>query len=237
MLNMQAQARPMLPPTMVMKQKIPQEDAHNRLTLLMKLRSAGIRDTAVLNAMERVPRELFVNHPFNDRAYEDTALPIECGQTISQPTVVAWMTAALDLKPRMRVLEIGTGSGYQSVVLSHLCRMVYSIERYDNLLKQAKQRFHDLKIKNITTRSGDGYKGWPEAAPFDRIIATAAAPEVPQALLDQLSEEGGIMVIPIGPESGEQWLMKYTRTREGITERTLMGVRFVPMVAGSHSKV
>lgn len=214
-----------------MKQNESPEET-NRLTLLMQLRSAGVRDTAVLNAMEKTPREAFVSHPFEPRAYEDTALPIECGQTISQPRVVAWMTDALELKPRMRVLEIGTGSGYQAAVLSHLCRMVYSIERHKPLHAQARDRFKALGIKNITTRCGDGYKGWTEAAPFDRIIATAAAPKVPPALLDQLNPEGGILVIPIGEESGEQWLMKYTLTREGLTERPLMRVRFVPMVEG-----
>ncbi len=227
MLNTTTQPRIIAPPL-----AMPKKEDTNRVKLLMQLRSAGIRDTAVLGAMERVPRELFVSHPFTERAYEDTALPIECGQTISQPAIVAWMTAALDLKPRMRVLEIGTGSGYQAAVLSHLCRMVYSIERHDSLLKQAKERFKTLKLKNITTRCGDGYKGWPEAAPFDRIIATAAAPKVPQALIDQLNPEGGILVIPVGEEAGEQWLMKYTRTLEGITERAMMSVRFVPMLPG-----
>lgn len=207
------------------------EDA-DKVKLLMQLRLAGIRDTAILSAMERVPRDRFINHPFTDRAYEDTALPIDCGQTISQPSVVAAMTLALALQPRMRVLEIGTGSGYQTAILSQLCRMVYTMERFSNLQKQAKSRFHELKLSNITARTGDGYKGWPEAAPFDRIIVTAAAPEIPEALLDQLSDKQGVMVIPLGRESGEQWLVRFVKTPEKITEEVLMRTRFVPMVAG-----
>jgi protein-L-isoaspartate(D-aspartate) O-methyltransferase len=142
------------------------------------------------------------------------------------------MTTALALQPRMRVLEIGTGSGYQTAVLSHLCRMVYTLERFGNLQQQAKTRFSELKLRNITARTGDGYKGWPEAAPFDRIMVTAAAPEIPEILLDQLSDKNGIMVIPMGPEGGEQWLMRYIKTSQGITEEALMRTRFVPMVQG-----
>lgn len=207
-------------------------DDADKVKLLMQLRSAGIRDTAVLNAMERVPRDRFINHPFTDRAYEDTALPIDCGQTISQPSVVGMMTLALDIQPRMRVLEIGTGSGYQTAVLSHLCRMVYTIERFGNLQQQAKIRFHELKLRNITARTGDGYKGWPEAAPFDRIIVTAAAPQIPEALLDQLSDKQGVMVIPVGEEAGEQWLVRLVKTPYEITEEVLTKTRFVPMVPG-----
>ncbi len=208
------------------------EAAAEKLMLLMRLRSAGIRDNTILNALERVPRDMFINHPFTDRAYEDTALPIECGQTISQPSIVAWMTQALNLQSRHRVLEIGTGSGYQSAVLSHLCRMVYTIERYEPLLQLARSRFEALKLRNINTRSGDGYKGWAESAPFDRIMITAAAPEIPASLVDQLSDQNGVMVLPVGEDISEQWLVRVIKTPEGITEENLMKVRFVPMLPG-----
>jgi protein-L-isoaspartate(D-aspartate) O-methyltransferase len=208
------------------------DEEAEKLKLVMKLRSAGIRDVAILNALERIPRELFVNHPFNERAFEDIALPIDCGQTISQPSVVGIMTMALHLQPRQRVLEIGTGSGYQTAVLSQLCRMVYTLERYDTLKRQACTRFQTLQLRNITARTGDGYKGWPEAAPFDRILVTAAAPTVPNALLDQLSDKNGIMVLPVGAESGEQHLLRLIKTPTGISEEVLMKTRFVPMVAG-----
>lgn len=205
----------------------------DKLRLIMKLRNAGIRDTAILNALERVPREDFINHPFTARAYEDTALPIECGQTISQPSVVAWMTQALALAPRLRVLEIGTGSGYQTAVLSQLCRMVYTIERHEPLLKLARSRFAALNLQNINTRAGDGYKGWPESAPFDRIMITAAAPDVPAALVDQLSEQHGVMILPVGSDPAEQWLLRLTKTADKIIEEPMMKVRFVPMVEGA----
>lgn len=203
-----------------------------KLQLLMALRSAGVRDSAVMNAMESVPREMFINHPFTDRAYENTALPIDCGQTISQPSTVALMTEALHLHPRMRVLEIGTGSGYQTAILSNLCRMVYTIERFAVLHQQARLRFEELRLRNVTARTGDGYKGWSEAAPFDRILVTAAAPEIPAALVDQLSDQSGIMILPVGQESGEQWLTRIVKTPEGISEEVLSKTRFVPMVAG-----
>jgi protein-L-isoaspartate(D-aspartate) O-methyltransferase len=211
---------------------MPKPADDDKLKLLMQLRNAGVRDRRVLSAMENVPREMFVIHPFADRAYENTALPIECGQTISQPSIVGWMTQALDVNERSRVLEIGTGSGYQTAVLSPLCRMIYSIERHQPLLKQAKERFKLMGLKNINTRSGDGYKGWPEAAPFDRIIVTAAAPEVPAALIEQLSDKHGIMVIPVGGESVGQILLRIVKTSQGIQQEPLMNVRFVPMVAG-----
>ena len=139
----------------------------NKIRLLMELRRAGITDTDVLSAIERVPREVFIPEAFQDRAYEDTALPIARGQTISQPYVVAYMTAALQVTKRMRVLEIGTGSGYQAAVLSHLARRVFTIERQRDLLIEAEKLFERLRLTNITVRYGDGFKGWPEAAPFD----------------------------------------------------------------------
>lgn len=223
-------------PSFLELENLEDDSEAGKLRLLMKLRNAGIRDTAILSALERVPREIFINHPFTERAYEDTALPIECGQTISQPSVVAAMTQALNLSPRQRALEIGTGSGYQTAILSQLCRMVYSIERHEPLMKIARQRFDLLKLRNINTRSGDGYKGWPETAPFDRIMITAAAPDVPAALVDQLSDDHGVMVLPIGEDIANQWLLRLTKTPEGILEEPMMKVRFVPMVAGIAQK-
>lgn len=200
-----------------------------RIRLLMKLRTNGITDTRVLSAIEGVPREVFVTESFRDKAYEDTALPIDRGQTISQPTVVAWMTWALQIGDRMRVLEIGTGSGYQAVILSRMCRMVYTVERHKELLQVAEERFRALKVNNIMTHLGDGSKGWKTAAPFDRIMVTAASPSVPHALLEQLAV-GGIMVIPVGNTDTEQLLLRIEKTPEGIRQQHLMSVRFVPLV-------
>lgn len=206
--------------------------AEQKLKLVMSLRSAGIRDTVVLSAMERVPREAFVMKPFLDKAYEDTALPILCGQTISQPTVVALMTQVLQVTDRMRVLEIGTGSGYQTAVLSKVARMVYTIERQKPLYQIAVQRFEEMKLRNVNTRCGDGYAGWKEAAPFDRILLTAAPPGIPKNLVDQLSDKNGVMVMPIGEESDRQVLLRLTKTPEGLTEEEVGHVRFVPMLPG-----
>src|SRR5690606_25864668 len=167
-----------------------------------------------------------------DRAYENIALPIASGQTISQPYIVAYMTQLLNLDKRRKVLEIGTGSGYQTAILARLCRRVYSIERYRNLLDAATKIFEQLKITNITARIGDGYKGWPEQAPFDRIIVTAAAEEVPEMLLEQLAPDG-VMVLPVGRDSTSQHIMRITRDLQGnLTEEVLLPVRFVPMVQG-----
>ena len=200
--------------------------------LLMELRQEGIRDTAVLSAIERTPREVFVPETLLDQAYENTALPIESGQTISQPLVVAAMTEALELTGRETVLEIGTGSGYQAAVLCALCRRVYTVERHASLMAGAVECFRRLGLTNIVTRVGDGTRGWPEAAPFDRIIVTAAAPEIPPALLDQL-KPGGILVIPVGRVGGGQELLKIRRTEEGFEETAFMPVRFVPLVPGA----
>ncbi len=197
----------------------------------MKLRTSGINDTRVLSAMENTPRELFVEEAFREHAYDDTALPIASGQTISQPSIVAWMSWALDVHPRMRVLEIGTGSGYQAAILARMCRRLYTIERHRDLLAQAEERFRTLKLHNIVTKRGDGSKGWKEAAPYERIIVTAAATEVPKALLDQLAP-GGIMVIPIGASVADQSLFRIRKQEDGtITSETLMNVRFVPLVS------
>lgn len=201
------------------------------LRLVMKLREQGISDTDVLSALERVPRDAFVLDSFADRAYDNNALPIDQGQTISQPYIVAYMTAALRLNDRLKVLEIGTGSGYQTAILSKLCRRVYSVERYPSLLAQAEARLVDLGIHNVTARVGDGHKGWPEQAPFPRIIVTAAAEEMPQSLVDQL-DTGGILVMPIGKGRNNQQLVRITKSEDGVHSEDLIPVRFVPLVEG-----
>jgi protein-L-isoaspartate(D-aspartate) O-methyltransferase len=203
--------------------------ADQRIRLIMELRSQGVTDTAVLSAIERVPRELFVPPSFRDHAYENAALPIGMGQTISQPSVVAYMTQALELSDRMKVLEIGTGSGYQAAILAKLARRVYTIERHRELLREAEKRFAELRLRNITTRCADGSKGWPEQAPFDRIVVTAAAPEVPEVLLEQLAV-GGILIAPVGKRRGEQHLVRVRRNSDGFARETLWPVRFVPLV-------
>ena len=201
------------------------------LRLLMELRGLGVSDARVLGALERVPREIFVPAAFKDQAYENVALPIGHGQTISQPLVVALMTEALEVGERHKVLEIGTGSGYQTAVLARLCRRVFTIERHRALLKEAEKRFAKLRLHNVTSRFGDGTKGWPEQAPFDRIIVTAAAPELPGNLLGSLAE-GGVLVAPVGEERRDQRLIRI-RLKDGTSITEELGpVRFVPLVAG-----
>lgn len=203
----------------------------DRIGLIMQLRKRGISDTRVLRAMELVPREVFVDQAFVSQAYEDAALPIDCGQTISQPYVVAHMTERLALQPDHKVLEIGTGSGYQAAVLSHLCARVFTIERYRELQKVATERFQQLGIDNITTIIGDGWLGWPPEAPFDRIIVTAAASDPPEALVEQLAV-GGRMIIPLGPTRETQFLTQIDKREDGISSTELLPVRFVPLVKG-----
>jgi protein-L-isoaspartate(D-aspartate) O-methyltransferase len=203
-----------------------------KIRLVMELRQQGITDKAVLSALERTPREVFVPENFHDQAYENTALPIGHGQTISQPSVVAYMTQALELGRRMKVLEVGTGCGYQAAVLSRLCRRVYTIERYRELMREAEKRFQKMRIGNIVTRWGDGAKGWPEQAPFDRIIVTAAAKEVPQALKDQLAD-GGLLIAPVGRNTFDQVLIRLRRKGDEFESEELWPVRFVPLVGGT----
>lgn len=200
----------------------------------MELRGRGLADARVLSAIERVPRDAFVAPSFLDHAFDDTALPIECGQTISQPYVVALMSERLDVQPRHRVLEIGTGSGYQTAVLSHLCRMVYTIERFRTLSRDAVARLGALGVNNVVAKVGDGSQGWPEQAPFDRIMVTAAAETLPGALVDQL-KPGGVMIVPVGRDLMVQNLVKVTRTAEGHAEEILAPVRFVPLVPSAES--
>ncbi|GEO82979.1 protein-L-isoaspartate(D-aspartate) O-methyltransferase [Pararhodospirillum oryzae] len=203
----------------------------SKIRLLMELRHNGVFNTSVLRAIERVPRDQFVAGPFLNRAYENTALPIGCGQTISQPLVVGLMTQALALTDRHKVLEIGTGSGYQTAILARLCRRVYTVERHGPLLAEAKARFNALNIRNVVTFEGDGYRGWPEQTPFERILVTAAAPDIPRSLVDHLAV-GGLMVLPVGEEDGPQDVVRVRRFATHIQTETLFPVRFVPMVQG-----
>lgn len=209
--------------------------ANKRIRLIMELRTQGITDTDVLSALERVAREHFVPVFALDQAWENTALPIGLGQTISQPFVVAFMTQALQLSKKDKVLEIGTGCGYQAAVLSHLVRRVYTIERFKDLLRAAELRFDDLKIRNITAIAADGMKGWPringiDQAPFDKIIVTAAARDKPpKALIEQI-KIGGKMIVPVGG-AGEQVLKLYKRESEdAYSVRDVLPVRFVPLL-------
>ena len=200
-----------------------------RMEFLLALRRRGISDQAVLRAMDEVPRERFVEGDYATSAYADQALPIACGQTISQPFVVAYMTELLALRPHHRVLEIGAGSGYQAAVLSRLAREVVTIERYRTLADEARVRLAALGIKNVEVVAGDGLEGAPGRAPFDRIIVTAAAETVPQALLDQLAGDG-VMVLPLGQHGGEQHIIRLTKSVTGISRENLIAVRFVPLL-------
>jgi len=202
-----------------------------KIRLLMELRKQGVSDTNVLSAMERVPRELFVPEAFQDQAYENIALPIGAGQTISQPQIVAEMTTALELAPRLKVLEVGTGSGYQAAVLAHLCRRLYTIERHRTLAEEAERRFSALRLGNIVVQIGDGGAGWPVQAPFDRIIVTAQAEMLPEVLLSQL-REGGVMILPIVENGRGQKVVRLRRTADGVERETLMDARFVPLLNG-----
>lgn len=198
--------------------------------LIATLRAEGIYDDRVLDALAAVPRDLFVPAPFLDRAWENTALPIGKGQTISQPFVVALMTQALDLDDRMKVLEVGTGSGYQAAILARLCRRLYTVERQKALLIDAELRFKKLGLHTISTLHSDGARGWPRQAPFDRIMVTAAAHDIPPVLVDQLAV-GGVMVVPVGETSHTQTLLKITKLPSGTDIQELLPVRFVPLLS------
>ncbi|PPC63019.1 protein-L-isoaspartate O-methyltransferase [Pantoea sp. ICBG 1758] len=198
-------------------------------TLLAQLRAQGITDERLLQAIADVPRERFVDEAFEHKAWDNMALPIGNGQTISQPYMVARMTALLELNPHSRVLEIGTGSGYQTAILAHLVNHVCSVERIKGLQWQAKRRLKQLDLHNISTRHGDGWLGWPARGPFDAIIVTAAPPEIPTALIAQLGE-GGRMVLPVGED--HQVLKRLRRHKGELTEEIIEPVRFVPLVQG-----
>ena len=202
-----------------------------RARLVLGLRTQGISDPSVLRAIERTPRELFTPDLFRERAWEDSALPVACGQTISQPYIVALMTQALTLEPRSRVLEIGTGTGYQTTVLARIARLVYTVERYRTLMREAEGRFKELGLLNIVTKFGDGNEGWSEQAPFDRILVTAAAQEEPKTLLTQL-KPSGVLVAPVG-KGPVQTLIRYAGDgKGGFKTEALCEVRFVPMLDG-----
>lgn len=209
--------------------------AERKMRFLFALRSRGVTDTRVLTAMEKIDRGLFVRGIFADRAYEDMPLPIACGQTISQPSVVGLMTQALQVNPRDTVLEVGTGSGYQAAILSQLARRVYTVDRYRRLVREAGEVFRRLDLVNITPITADGSHGLLDQAPFDRILVTAAAEDPPGPLLEQL-KPGGIMVLPVGQSDAVQALIKVTRTQSGFDYEELRPVRFVPLVEGIGSE-
>ncbi len=208
-----------------------EDQTEARMRFIYTIRSRGVTDARVLSAMEKIDRKAFVTGIFADRAYEDMPLPIACGQTISQPSVVALMTEALQVGPRDKVLEIGTGSGYQAAILSQLARRVYTVERHRTLARDAQRLFDELGLTNITAMVTDGSHGLPDIAPFDRIIVTAAAEDPPGPLLAQL-RVGGIMVVPVGQSDTVQQLIRVTRNEDGYEYEELRAVRFVPLVEG-----
>ena len=202
------------------------------MQLMLSLRQSGVRDKRVLEAMEKTPREVFVERAFRERAFEDRALPISCGQTISQPAVVAMMIEALEITPRCKVLEVGAGSGYVCAILSRIARRVYGIERHRPLALEARERIAQLGLANVSIRAGDGTRGWPEQAPFDKILISAAADDTPATLLEQL-RPGGIMVLPVGQTDEVQQLIKIEKTEDGPRYSELCDVLFVPLVEGT----
>ena len=206
-------------------------EAERKMQFLFSLRSRGVTNKRVLNAMERVDRKKYIRGTFEDRAYEDTPLPIACGQTISQPSIVAIMTEALDVQPRDKVLEIGTGSGYQAAILGQLARRVYTVDRHSQLVRAARFIFEAEDITNITAFTADGSHGLPDQAPFDRILLTAASEDPPSPLLEQL-RIGGIMVLPVGQSDTVQTLVRVIKTTNGLKYQELRSVRFVPLLEG-----
>jgi len=210
-----------------MKLSLPDKKEH----LLQELRTEGVDNEDVLAALNAIPREDFIPRALRAQAYENAALPIDSGQTISQPYIVAFMTQALDVDKQHKVLEVGTGSGYQAAVLSGLCRRLFTIERHLPLLTSAEKILKKLNIFNITTLFGNGMKGWPEQAPFDRIMVTAASEEIPSKLLAQL-KDGGIMVIPVGAQGKTQHIIRLTRHGDNYEQENLLPVKFVPLLSG-----
>ena len=207
-----------------------------KMQFILSIRSKGVVDNNVLKALETVNREQFLKGLFAQRAYEDTPLPIECGQTISQPSIVGLMTQALRITDRDKILEIGTGSGYQTAILSKLARRIYSVERFKPLYEEARAIFRKLQLNNITSVWGDGSKGVVEQQPFDRIIVTAAAEDPPPTLLNQL-KIGGIMVIPVGQSDEIQKLIRVERTEKNFKYEDLCDVRFVPLLEGKEEDI
>jgi protein-L-isoaspartate(D-aspartate) O-methyltransferase len=213
------------------RERLISSDNVGRMEFMLSLRRRGIGDAAVLRAMDEVPREQFVEEDYTDSAYADQALPIACGQTISQPYVVAYMTEQLGVKPDHRVLEVGTGSGYQAAVLAHLARQVVTVERYRTLADAARRRLEKLGLANVTVVVGDGLAGAAEHAPYDRIIVTAAAERIPETLTAQLVDSG-IMVLPLGPHSEAQRIVRITNVGGKLAREDLIWVRFVPLLPG-----
>jgi protein-L-isoaspartate(D-aspartate) O-methyltransferase len=209
----------------------PRDEKIERMEFLLSLKKRGISNAAVLRAMDSVPREQFVLADYADAAYADSAMPIACGQTISQPYVVAYMTEQLEVTREHRVLEVGTGSGYQTAVLGLLAGQVYSIERYRTLADRARETLERLGYDNVTIIAGDGFDGLPQHAPYDRIMVTAAAETIPEALTGQLAE-GGILLLPLGAHDGAQRIVKVTVGEEGLAQQDLLPVRFVPLLPG-----
>jgi len=205
--------------------------AETKMQFLFALRSKGVTDSKVLSAMENIDRGPFVRGIFSERAYEDMPLPIACGQTISQPSVVGIMTQALQVNSRDKVLEVGTGSGYQAAILAKLARRVYTVERHQRLVREARAVFDEIGLVNITAMTADGSHGWPDQAPFDRIIVTAAAEDPPGPLLAQL-KIGGIMVVPVGQSDAVQTLIRVRRGENGYDYDEIRPVRFVPLLEG-----
>jgi protein-L-isoaspartate(D-aspartate) O-methyltransferase len=207
------------------------DDSVGRMQFMLTMRKRGIGDAAVLRALDEVPREHFVSGEYHDAAYADQALPIACGQTISQPYVVAYMTEQLRVAPEHRVLEIGAGTGYQAAVLSRLAKEIVSIERFRTLAEAARTRLATLGYQNVEIRTGDGLLGAPDRAPFDRIMVTAAAETVPEALAEQLAD-GGVLLLPLGPHGGVQRLVRLTKHADQLQREELIAVRFVPLLPG-----
>jgi protein-L-isoaspartate(D-aspartate) O-methyltransferase len=207
------------------------DESVDRMEFLLSLRRRGISDAAVLRAIDAVPREKFVLPEFSDAAYADQAMPIACGQTISQPYVVAYMTEQLEVKREHRVLEVGTGSGYQAAILSQLAGEVITVERYRTLAETARKALAECGCDNVTVIAGDGLDGVPEHAPYDRIIVTAAAESIPQKLVDELAIDG-VMVLPLGEHEGPQRIVKLTRGECEVSQQDLIWVRFVPLLPG-----
>ena len=214
---------------------IKKSEIKKKINLILELQNHGIEKADVLKVIEEVDRQLFVEESLRPKAYDNIALPIDCGQTISQPLVVALMTQFLDVKKNMRVLEIGTGSGYQTFILSKLARFVYTIERHKFLYSNAYNLFKKLMVTNIFCKHGDGGLGWKDQAPFDRIIVTASAPEIPEKLIEQLSMNGK-MIIPIGDQHNDQILKRISRNHETLSITDIGNVRFVPLLEGKEKK-
>ncbi len=203
-----------------------------KIRLIMEMRRSGVHDRRIIAAIEQTPREIFVPDAFRDRAYEMTALPIGCSQTVTDPLEIARTVQALAPQSNSKMLEIGTGSGYQASILARVCKRIYTIERFRSLLAEAEKRFTEQKLFNVISQVGDGARGWPEQAPFDRIVVSAAAEDIPPLLADQLAT-GGVMLVPVGDTPVDQRMIRVTRTETGFDSEELWPTRFVPLTEGT----